>query len=214
MKTKTIGELLKEERTAHRVQIEDMASRTRIRAEYLEALEENQFEKLPAATFVKGYIRAYSRLLGFDAAPLIALLRRDYKESAKGQLVPREFIKPVLRRRLGVTPALVTLAGVVLVFVVMMSYVVFQWYQLNKPPQLVVSAPVAEAFVAAQVDVEGRSSPEAVVSVNSQVVPVQADGRFHTQVYLPREGLSTITVEAVDRRGKSSLIQRTVYVRF
>jgi cytoskeleton protein RodZ len=54
MKTQSIGELLRQEREAHRLPLPELAKRTRIRLEYLEALEHNQFDRLPAATFVKG----------------------------------------------------------------------------------------------------------------------------------------------------------------
>ena len=99
MRTKTIGETLKDERNKHRLRLEDLAKKTRIRASYLQALEENRFEDLPATTFVKGYIKTYAHVFGFDHQPLLAMLRRDYKESAKGRLIPREFIKPILANK-------------------------------------------------------------------------------------------------------------------
>ena len=117
MKTRTIGEMLRDERQGRRFRLEDLANRTRIRIENIEALEANEFEKLPSATFVKGYIKTYAELFGFDHKPLLALLRRDYKESARGTLVPREFITPVLRQRItfnSLTLFVIALVGVLL----------------------------------------------------------------------------------------------------
>lgn len=68
--TKSIGEILREERLKHRLSLSDLAKRTRIRLSYLEALEDSQFNQLPAAIFVKGYIRAYGQVFGFDHKPL------------------------------------------------------------------------------------------------------------------------------------------------
>lgn len=214
MKTKSIGEMLREERQLRRLSLEDMAARTRIRQEYLQALENNQFSSLPAATFVKGYIRAYAQLLGFDEQPLIALLRRDFKESAKGRLVPREFIHPLLKRRTSWTPVTAVVMVAAAIFVTLLSYVGFQWYQFNKPPQLAVTAPAEDAVVAAQVVVEGTTDPEAVLLVNAQPVSLKQDGSFSTEVFIPREGLASVTVEAKDRRGKSTVVQRTVTVKY
>jgi len=214
MQTKTIGEILRDEREFHRLSLDDLAKRTRIRSEYLAALESNQFEKLPAAAFVKGYIKTYAALFGFDHQPLLGLLRRDFKESAKGQLVPREFIKPLLKKDHLWTPTtgfLLMLSGV---FLSVFTYVALQWYALNRPPKIEVTQPLPNADVAAQVEVRGQTSPEAVVKVNDQPVALQVDGSFETEIFLPREGITTITVEAADRRGKSSLVQRTVNVRF
>lgn len=214
MKTKTVGELLKEKRTFHRLSLEGLSQKTKIKIEYLEALENNEFDKLPAASFVRGYIKTYGRVFRFEYQPLIALLRRDFKESAKGTLVPREFIKPMLRKRKLSHPMTMMALGLATVFVVLMGYVGWQWYNLQKPPRLEVTAPQEDALVAAQVVVEGQTVPEAVVSVNSQPVALQQDGSFRTEIYLPREGIATITVEATDRREKSSVVQRTVYVKF
>ena len=213
MKTKTIGELLKEERLKSRMKIEELSKRTRIRQEYLEALEDNRFEDLPAATFVKGYIKSYGALFGFDHRPMVGLLRRDYKESAKGKLVPREFIKPVLKKR---TRSSITLVVIVLgvVFASLIGYVGVQWYQFQQPPDLVISSPEDKAFVASQVVIEGQTEPEAVVTVNAAPVALQPDGSFQTEVFLAREGTTTITIQSRDRRGKTRTEQRTVYVRF
>lgn len=214
MKTKTIGEMLREEREFHRLSIAELAKRTRIRAEYLEALEKNEFELLPAATFVKGYIRTYGAIFGFNYQPLLGLLRRDFKESAKGHLVPREFIKPVLKKRQFWTPITATMMIAAGLFLTLFTYVAIQWYNLNRPPMLEVAQPQENAEVAAQVEVRGKTTAEAVVTVNNQPVALQPDGTFEVEIFLPREGISSITVEAKDRRGKSNLIQRTVYVRY
>ncbi|MFZ5376394.1 MAG: helix-turn-helix domain-containing protein [Patescibacteria group bacterium] len=214
MKTQTVGSTLQEKRQSRRVTLDVLAEKTMIRRDYLENLEKDEFEKLPAASFVKGFIRAYGRVLGFDPKPLIALLRRDYKESAKGKLVPREFLKPVLKQRQTLNSVTFLVAGLFVVFGVVFSYIGLQWYNLVKPPEIVLSSPTEDEFVSSQVVVEGMTVPDAVVVVNSQPVAINADGTFKTQIHLPREGISTITVEATDRRGKSNFEQRTVYVKF
>jgi len=214
MKTKTIGEILRDEREFHRLTLEALAKRTRIRQEYLEALEANEFEKLPAATFVKGYIKTYAQVFGFDYQPLVGLLRRDFKESAKGRLVPREFIKPVFHKRQWWTAMTGTVIVVSSVFLVLLAYVAVQWFNFNRPPEIVLREPVNNAIVASQVIVSGKTKVESVVTVNNQPVALQSDGSFEIQVFLPTEGANSLTVEAKDRRGKSKLVQRTVYVKF
>lgn len=214
MQTKTIGSILCEEREFHRVGLADFAKLTRIKTEYITALESNHFEELPAAPFVRGYIKTYGQAFGFDYQPLLAMLRRDYKESAKGQLVPREFIKPLLKRRAVWTPTTMTVMGLIVVFLTLTSYVGWQWYNLQKPPVLNVTKPDTNAVVSAQVEVEGVAAKEAVVSVNAQPVELDTNGRFATQVYLPRDGINTISIEAKDRRGKSTVVQRTVRVEY
>lgn len=214
MHTKRIGDILREEREMRRVTIEELAKRTRIRKEYIASLEDNQFEKLPAATFVKGYIQTYARVFGFDAKPLLAILRRDFKESAKGKLVPRDFIRPTLRKRTFWTPMTIGLLVAATIFFSLLGYIGIQWYNLNRPPELTILTPEESAIVGPQVVVEGETEADATVTVNNQPVALQPDGSFSTEVFMNREGVTTISVEAKDRRGKSNLVSRTVNVKF
>jgi len=214
MRTKTIGEALKEERIGHRLRIEDLSKKTRIRVRYLQALEENKFSELPSTTFVKGYIKTYANIFGFDHKPLIAMLRRDYKESVKGRLVPREFIKPVLKRRISRTP--ITLVAIILVsiFSSLVIYIGFQWHNLNKPPSLEISKPHEQDVVSSKVVIEGKTIPDAILIINEQPISLQPSGDFKTEILIPNEGIAIITIEAKDRRGKENIIQRTVNVQF
>jgi len=214
MRTKTIGETLKEERVKHRLQLEDLAKKTRIRISYLSALEENKFNELPATTFVKGYIKTYAHVFGFDHKPLLAMLRRDYKESAKGRLIPREFIKPLLKKRNKKNSITLLLVGVVAIFMSLFSYVGFQWYNLTKPPKLELVTPKEQELVSSKVIIEGETIPDAVVTINEQPVALQPDGSFKTEIIIPSEGISLLTLQAKDRRGKVSTIERSVTVQF
>ena len=204
----------KDERLRHRLRIEDLAKRTRIRATYLEALEENRFADLPAAAFVKGYIKTYSAIFGFNYQPLLALLRRDYKESAQGTLVPREFIKPLLKKRGQKNSVTMVFLVLTAVFGSLLGYVGVQWYNLNKPPELIIISPKEQELVSGKVVVAGKTVTDAVVTVNDQPVALQADGSFVTELVAQRQGLFFVTVTAQDRRGKSNTAERLVTVSF
>ena len=51
----------------------DIASRLNLKEEYIVALDANDFDKLPAPTYVRGYIRSYARALNLNADSLINL---------------------------------------------------------------------------------------------------------------------------------------------
>lgn len=214
MQSKTVGEILKEERLRQGYSLQEFARLTQIKLQHLQALEQDQFDQLPAAAFVKGYIKCYARILDFDVKPLLALLRRDYQQSAEGKLLPREFIQPVMRKKRFWKPVTFVVMAVAALFLVLMGYVGWQWYSLNKPPELTVTQPKEDQVVSSEVVVAGQTEPETIVTVNAQPVAAKPDGTFRTQLYIPKEGVSTVTVEVTDRRGKSRLEQRTVYVQF
>jgi hypothetical protein len=61
-----IGNSLHEARVRQSVSLQTAEITTKIRAKYLKALEEEQFDALPAQTYVKGFLRTYADFLGLD----------------------------------------------------------------------------------------------------------------------------------------------------
>lgn len=62
-----IGSSLREARLRQGLDFPEIEQATKIRAKYLEALEQEQFDILPAETYVKGFLRGYADYLGLDA---------------------------------------------------------------------------------------------------------------------------------------------------
>lgn len=61
-----IGNTLREARLRRGLDISDCEAATKIRAKYLRALEEEQFDILPGTTYVKGFLRTYAEHLELD----------------------------------------------------------------------------------------------------------------------------------------------------
>ena len=61
-----IGSSLREARLRQGLEFPEIEQATKIRAKHLKALEDEQFELLPAETYVKGFLRTYSEYLGLD----------------------------------------------------------------------------------------------------------------------------------------------------
>ncbi len=70
-----IGNSLREARIRKGLTIKDVEAATKIRAKYLEALEEDDYEVLPGPTFVKAFLRTYASFLKLDPDELIDNLR-------------------------------------------------------------------------------------------------------------------------------------------
>ena len=62
------GRYLRAVRELRKRTIEDIAEETRISLRYLHALESNDFGRLPAETFVRGYVKELIRALKVDDA--------------------------------------------------------------------------------------------------------------------------------------------------
>jgi cytoskeleton protein RodZ len=70
-----IGATLREARMRAHIDISEIESETKIRAKYLRALENEEWDLLPGPTYVKSFLRTYAEALGLDAR----LLLEEYK---------------------------------------------------------------------------------------------------------------------------------------
>ena len=61
-----IGSSLREARLRKELDVAECERQTKIRAKYLRALEDEQFDLLPSQTYVKGFLRSYADFLGLD----------------------------------------------------------------------------------------------------------------------------------------------------
>ena len=66
------GERLKRERELREVSLEEITSATRIGPRFLEALENEEWEKLPGGVFNRGFVRSVARYLGLDEESFLA----------------------------------------------------------------------------------------------------------------------------------------------
>jgi helix-turn-helix protein len=66
-----IGDTLREARMRQGLDIADVETKTKIRAKYLRALENEEFSMLPGSTFVRTFLRTYAEQLGLDPHRLV-----------------------------------------------------------------------------------------------------------------------------------------------
>lgn len=68
----SFGQYLRRHRETRQVSLEEMAWATKVKTEYLAAMEAGDFSSLPGEIFAKGYIRSYSQYLGMDTVEAVA----------------------------------------------------------------------------------------------------------------------------------------------
>ena len=73
--TLPVGEILRRVRVQYGLTLEQVADDTRIVMAYLVALEQGDFERLPAAVYVTGFVRTYSEYLNLDSLKMVQLLK-------------------------------------------------------------------------------------------------------------------------------------------
>ena len=83
-----IGSTLRETRMRQRIDITDMEVRTKIRAKYLRALENEEWDLLPGPTYVKSFLRTYADALGLDSKLLVEEYKLRHDPLETGDLHP------------------------------------------------------------------------------------------------------------------------------
>jgi cytoskeleton protein RodZ len=120
-----IGATLRTARMSARIDVSEIEAQTKIRAKYLRALENEEWDLLPGPTFVRSFLRTYAQALGLDAKALVEEYRLNYErpsEAALEPIVSTPSSSPA-RARVPSRPsrgymALVAIVGVVIVLLV------------------------------------------------------------------------------------------------
>ncbi|PTM58924.1 helix-turn-helix domain-containing protein [Desmospora activa] len=86
-----IGSYLKQTRESLGYTLDQVQKSTKIHIEYLRALENDQYDALPSAFYVRAFLRTYAHSLGLDAQPL---LDRYERYAASGRPSVRRMSQP------------------------------------------------------------------------------------------------------------------------
>jgi cytoskeleton protein RodZ len=79
-----IGATLREARMRSRIDVSEIEAQTKIRAKYLRALENEEWDLLPGPTFVKSFLRTYGNALGLDGRALVEEYKLHYEHPGDG----------------------------------------------------------------------------------------------------------------------------------
>ncbi len=196
--TETIGDALRSLRFSIPRTLSEMAAATRIQKTILDAFERNAFDRLPAPSYARRFLRTYVRALGGDEA---YFLQRFDEENGCCDLTHVARLPPRRTGRLwrwtGLTAA--KAIGVALASVSIIGYLGWEVRNITAPPRLGVDFPV-DGYVThdAMIRLRGQADPKATVKVNGTEVLTRQDGTFEADVALQR-GLNVVTVEGAKR---------------
>jgi cytoskeleton protein RodZ len=136
-----LGGRLVKAREAQGLTVAVVAHKLRLSAATLQALESDRYEDLPEPIFVRGYLRAYARLLGMDREAFVA----EYDRVVG---TPEPVLAPIPRVRRQATARVPYIRGAAALIVVAMVILFgFRWYsrmQHGVPAQSRTSSPAAE----------------------------------------------------------------------
>lgn len=91
--------MLREARMRAHIDISEIESETKIRAKYLRALENEEWNLLPGPTFVKSFLRTYAEALDLDAKLIVEEFKLRHERPSEFDLQPIRATGPGRERR-------------------------------------------------------------------------------------------------------------------
>ncbi|MBI2027689.1 MAG: helix-turn-helix domain-containing protein [Deltaproteobacteria bacterium] len=113
----TLGQYLKKERLLHNAKIQDVSAATKIPVQTLQKIESDDWSQLPAAVFVKGFLKSYCHFLGLNTQDV--LLRYDQQSIIPKVAQPLKENQKVSTQKnypLYVWAGILTLAAIIFLF--------------------------------------------------------------------------------------------------
>lgn len=206
-----LGQRLSEERKKRGLSLEEVSKATKIRTNFLQAIEKGEYNKLPSSAYAQGFVHNYAEFLGLPKKETLALFRREFDEEKIFKVLPEgltrqeEFPLRAIRMQQAIVISLISLLFIA-------AYLFFQYRSAFINPSLEVTAPKEGAVVSnTAVRVSGKTDANTTVLVNDQGATVDGNGNF-SKIVDVFSGKTTITISAANRFGKETVLQRHINV--
>jgi cytoskeleton protein RodZ len=188
------GEILKNKREDLGLEIHEIAASLKISEEYISAIENDAFEKLPVPVYTMGYIRSYAAFVGIDAGSIVQYYSEHMSQPQPSTIIP---IASSRKKRPGIG-YLIAVTGVLLV-----AFLLFPHVPKEKNSETPAVAPVT-----AKVRDRAPGGPGP-----AQTDTVQHAGAGDGAVFAPDAGLSEkAAVGAADQHSLSVTADDTTWI--
>lgn len=207
---KTVGSILKTAREEKALSLNQVKEVTKIHPRFLKALEEGDYSVFSSPVHLKGFLRTYARFLELDEEEAMAFLRREYDEKKVQRKIAQ--VKVLQGSRMFWTPGWVISIFAVVLVLVFFGYLFWGYQQYAGAPFLAIDQPASDITINETfLEITGRASREAEVSLNGERLPLSEEGQLTTTITLSY-GVNTLEFVAVNPLGRRTVITRTVVV--
>lgn len=205
---KAPGEILRSSREDKKIKLEEAASHLRIKKEYLIALENDEYDKLPSGLYGKQFLKKYCQLLRLNYKKILADTPL-HKEDADSNPFSQRILKPW---KLLAFPKLFRNILLIILFFVFILYLLFYFKGLSSAPKLVIEYPDKNLVTRVNnLEIRGQTEPETEVIINGNSIISNEDGGFVYEIRL-KSGLNNINIVAKKKYGREASAQRQILV--
>jgi len=185
------GERLKRERELREVSPNEVVVATRISLRFLEALENEDWGKLPGGIFNRGFVRAIARYLGLDEESLLAEYDLAHGELAAEALSASESRIPSPPKWIAAVLAL----GVLLALAALVAAGVYGWRRYSAHRRAKPSSGIAMQSVTVTQPASASSADLPSAAANSASLDLSVSTSFATRVRILADGKVILDAE-------------------
>ncbi|KKP47669.1 MAG: hypothetical protein UR39_C0003G0071 [Candidatus Woesebacteria bacterium GW2011_GWA1_33_30] len=195
----TVGQTLKTARLKKGVSLIKLENLTKIKREFISKIEDNDWDNLPEFPVVSGFVKNIASALGISTGNTNAILRRDYSPK-KLAINPT----PDVGSKFVWSPKLTFVVGISFLLILVLGYLGFEYIKFIKPPGLIILTPVEnEKVLQTKIKIEGKSVTDATLTVNNQLIIIDQDGKFKSEIEITKDTKELIFI-VVSRSGKKT----------
>jgi cytoskeleton protein RodZ len=129
----SIGEQLRLARQERGIPLREISDQTRISIRYLEAIEANDFKRLPGGVYNRNFVKAYARCIGYDEKEAIEAYSRyvrEHGEASDDVVTTPHHSKVYTDAAATRSPVLtVVMTIVILAILTLLALAALHWYQ-------------------------------------------------------------------------------------
>lgn len=207
-----IGQQFEEERKRQGLNLEEVSRATKIREDFLRAIEKGDFRALPSSTYAYGFVRNYAKFLGLPVERSLAIYRREFDEKKNIEVLPRGLANPneYKKTKFKVGKSIIILG---VVFVLIGGFLLYQYRGALVDPPLKVENPKENQTVTTlNIEVSGKTDPDSTLTVDNEPVTVEKNGEFKKDLTV-FPGNTTLVFTAENRFGRTKIIERNIIVK-
>jgi len=200
----TLGEKMRRARNEKRIVLSEVSRNTKIQLEYLEYLENGEYEKLPADVYVRGFLKSFAEYVGINEDYLIKSFNKEKSIQKNIEGGEKEAVKTqkINLSRFSINPKIISIIFISLFFLGLIFYLYRNLNNFVSNPSLIIFNPANNSIVEeSSVVVQGKTDIGNNLFINNQPVLVDDEGGFNERIVL-KEGTNIISVRSVNQFNK------------
>jgi len=199
----SVGAILQKQRINKGLTLQQVEKHTKIREQFLKAVEENNWNFFTSKIYIKGIIKNYSRFLDLDEDKMLAFFRREYEKNEEVKFkrkVSSNFLISDTKKYITIF-----LIGI---FIFFTAYFVLQLKVYMSAPKVVLLSPTTTSFKrVSKIKIIGKTEKESSITLFGERIYQDKDGVFELDFPLVTDK-NELILEVIGPNGKKTTFKK------